>query len=215
MFPNYLITMSFLTFFVSAAPAEAKDGTEVPSATQGCPGAFGDEALRSDNRVVRRERLVLAEQGPHYIDVVDTVGWSPPEAVRFRGLELLDTPTGPGGERVAVVRLDERFGSGCSPGLYRLRIDDSIGTGRRLVAILDGMLLIERDEPSDPERQDLQAPPSGLEFLQTVDEAGTGRPLFKMSWRAPFDMAPSKGGGARGGRPAAPRAPRRKPPKKR
>jgi len=153
---------------VQAADAAAEDSAH---ADPECDRLFGTQEAREDNRQAREGRLVLVEDGPSYIDVVQTGGWSEPTEIAYRGLELRETTTGEDGQPLAVMEVDASLGF-CEPGEYEVEVDDSLGDQGRILAILPGLMVVEHGDR--------------LRYVRS--ETYRGRPAFKVSWRSPFSV---------------------------
>ncbi|NJK90124.1 MAG: hypothetical protein HC923_12555 [Myxococcales bacterium] len=137
-----------------------------------CDRLFGDGDGPLHNAERRATRLVLAEAGPAYIDIVHTgSGWAEPTEIDFRGIELVATTKDDEGDPIAVIAIDERLGF-CEPGEYDARIDDALGPSSRVVAILKDLVLVEHK--------------NSLRWLRRT--GARGKPVFKMSWQSSFSI---------------------------
>lgn len=149
----------------SIAPQQARPASA-------CPELFGSQGVRSDNAEQRRELLDSVRQADYTIDLTYTCDWAAPERIRFEGLKLLDTCQLPDQGRVAVIRVEDELGEqACEPGLYRLRVDDSIGGQASVLAVLRDVVLLERG--------------GELCFLKT---RSAEKPVFRMIWRSPWKL---------------------------
>lgn len=127
-----------LLLFGLSFPATAEEPAPLPSSA--CPALFGDEAARAENRELRKERLVGVRRGEHVVEILHSdSGWRAPEQKRLPGIEVLFV-----GAEGAVVLVKERWAEVCTPGRYWLGVDDALGTEARVLALLDGALLVER-----------------------------------------------------------------------
>lgn len=135
-----------------------------------CDRLFGNEEDREVNEASREQQLILVEDGPSYIDVVQTGGWTEPAEIAFRGLSLKDTVL-EGQQPLAVIEVDEELGF-CEVGEYEVQVDDAVGANGRILAILPGLLLLEY----------------GDELRYVRAQSYRGRPTFKVSWRSPFSV---------------------------
>jgi len=137
-----------------------------------CDRLFGTGEDQEANQALRRRKLVLVEEGPSYIDVVQTGGWDEPEEVAYRGLTLVETVDDPETrEPLAVFAVDETLGF-CEAGEYEVEIDDSLGAEGRILAILPDLVLVAQGDE--------------LRYVRSKDYRG--RPTFKVSWRSPFSI---------------------------
>lgn len=88
-----------------------------------------------DHLRLRRQRGLSFSRGGA-IDLLCSGDWQAPPPTRLCGVTLLDAADG-------VAREMVREGLGCAAGIYAERQDDMIGTGTRVIAVLDELLLIE------------------------------------------------------------------------
>jgi hypothetical protein len=153
---------------------------------------FGDEPTRARNRARRQRLLRLVWPGGGAIDVVHRTDWTTPRPVRLRDLRLvtsLPQATPP----KAILAVD-RESTGCPPGHYELRVDDSV-VGSAVLAILDRLVLVERGKR-----------------LGYVAARGSPPPIWRMTWESPRLILFSRPAAKQ--HPTKPRAtPPRKPPK--
>jgi hypothetical protein len=169
----------FLLLGAPTIPAEGSDndhddGSWVIRAkpAQECPELFGDRREHDENRVSRENSLEEVECLDNFINLVHSTDWTRPRRVSFEGLELVDTSTKETDEPVAVFRLDESVDEiECEPGLYLVRVDDSIGEDARVLAILENVVLIEWE--------------NDLGFLQIE---GTQAPRWRTIWRSSWKL---------------------------
>jgi hypothetical protein len=164
-----LIGFTLLGTAVAAAQPVAPQQARPASA---CPELFGSRGERTDNAEQRRELLDSVRQADYTIDLTHTCDWAAPERIRFEGLKLIDTCQLPDQGRVAVIRVEDDLGEQtCEPGLYRLRVDDSIGDQASVLAVLRDVVLLERG--------------GELCFLKT---RAAEQPVFRMIWRSPWKL---------------------------
>jgi len=167
---------------VAAVEASAETSADTPTETsRGAPASdaadpecdrlFGAEDDQEQNAARRQSRLILVEDGPSYIDVVQTGGWTEPTEIAFRGLTLKDTMPEAEETGVAVFEVEPELGF-CDPGEYEVEVDDSIGDRSRVLAILPGLVVVEHGD--------------GLRYVRS--ETFRGQPTFKVSWRSPFSI---------------------------
>jgi len=134
-----LLALTTLSITTTALAAETE-----PSAigSESCPRLFGDAATRAESRARRHGRLVWVLDDGEDVFVVHSTDWVPPVPIRFAGLTLLDA-----GPTSARIRVDEALSSpGCPAGTYVLEPDASVGPRARVLAVLDGLLLLEVKE---------------------------------------------------------------------
>ena len=151
-------------------PSASNPGAD-PGADPECDRLFGTESDRERNEAERKRRLVLIEDGPSYIDVVQTGGWREPREIAYRGLALKDTVVDEDETDFAVLEVEPTLGF-CDPGEYEVEVDDSIGAEGRVLAILPGIVVVQHGD--------------ALRYLRS--ETYRGRPTFKVSWRSPFSI---------------------------
>ncbi len=138
---------------------------------------FGTDDDRATNASTREYQLRMVRPGTHYIDIVQTGSWGEPTEVSFMGFELLDTSVDSDGEPYATVTIDDALGV-CEPGEYELVVDDDLGPHARVLAVFDGIVLLELH--------------GDLRYLRA--DFVRKRPVFKMSWQSSYSMpAPSSG----------------------
>lgn len=135
-----------------------------------CPQIFGREREHEANQRRRVQTLHGFEPRPFAVDVVYSPPWHDPVPTQLRGVELVETDTDTCGP-MAVLSLDAGvFGSDCG-GRFAVRVDDNIGEALHVLAIADGLVLLEAD--------------GELRYLTTNTDAHT---VFRMYWRAPFRL---------------------------
>ena len=160
---------------ITALPVPADAVAEPsPRPARDCPRVFGGEAAHEVARERRKRTLIWVDSTDEAVIVVHQADWTDARRLRIQGFELVRTlPTGRRGGRAALVRLaPDATPSGCEPGLYILRRDDFVGTQRRVIAVLDGAVLLgDADE---------------LLFLAARD---TGNPELRLVWRSPWRVA--------------------------
>ncbi len=182
-----------------ARAAEDRSG-EVKPAGQ-CPLLFGVQRSHDRNRTARKKHLDSILEGEHAVNLTHTGGWRRPERIRFQGLELMATAATDEAEPRALVEVvDLPAGLRCPPGLYELRVDNSIGGETRVLAILDDSVLLEhRDQ---------------LRFLKV---SRTSSPVWRMIWRSTWTVAGAMpaGGSSPGTVSGSSRSSSRPPPSRR
>jgi hypothetical protein len=145
----------------------------IPESDPECDALFGDAELQATNEQRRMLRLRMVEAGPAYIDIVQNGGWDDPTEIAIRGVELISTGYGDHGEPEALVRVTPALGF-CEPGEYAVQVDDALGEAGRILAILDDLVLLERNET--------------LRYIR--GSSYVGKPIFKLSWQSAFSIAP-------------------------
>lgn len=129
---------------------------------QDCPDIFGDEARQSKNKSHREEVLEDVVDGEYCIDITYNSDWlENPQKLSFGDLCLLDTWIETGFPPFALIEFSPQTHSiDCPPGRYVLTADDAVGEEAQVLAILDGLLLLEyqgklrylkTEDSSDPE----------------------------------------------------------------
>jgi hypothetical protein len=111
-----------------------------------CEALFGDADEREANRRRRAELLERVTTESFAWGIVHRGDWAEPEELRFDALTLVEASGGDDCVPVAVVALgpEERSG-GCEAGRYAIETDDSLGSDARVLAIVDGVVLLERE----------------------------------------------------------------------
>ena len=166
-----------LLVLLSATPAAARaadpqgEGTVRPA--DSCPALFGTEAVEVANRE-RRARLLptVAIDGDEVL-LVHSTDWEESRPLTLAGLKLLETVReGYGATAVGLVRVAATATpSGCSPGVYAVAAGDLLGDFVRVLAVLEGLVLVEYAE--------------GLYFVR---EPETETPIWFMVWRSPWKV---------------------------
>ncbi len=169
------------TFTLCLAWATTCPASEKPLPAAACPQLFGSQDAHHENAEFRDEHLDSVREADYTINLTHCSDWDSPERIRFKGLELIDIRPGSGDDQVALVRVDDSVGSvDCEPGLYRLRVGDSIGKRGNVLAVLDEVVLLARGDE--------------LHYLKTP-HAET--PVFRMIWRAPWKITVLPSGSGR------------------
>ncbi|MBN2496340.1 MAG: hypothetical protein JXR96_17230 [Deltaproteobacteria bacterium] len=142
-----------------------------PLGPHDCPALLGDEQSRQENRAFRTSLLSAVSISDHAIGIVHRGDWDTPRRIRFQGLRLVETRSR-GEEALGVVELSEEgCVPGCARGAYALRADDALGPQGRVLAVLDGVVLLEHD--------------GELRYLLA---AGSPEPVWRMIWRSSWTM---------------------------
>lgn len=138
-----------------------------------CPLLFGTPASIERNKQARTKHLEEVASGEHMINLTHTGPWQKPTIMRLQGVELMATAGVDGDDPSALVEVGELpAGMGCQPGLYELKVDNSIGGQAHILAIVEGAVLLEYN--------------GDLKFIQTR-QAPT--PVFRMIWRSTWTIA--------------------------
>jgi hypothetical protein len=137
-----------------------------------CPELFGDQDDRDENRLTREESLESVKVCKYAINLVHTADWRRPKKVQLEGLELIDICIEEGRTPLAVLRLEEPLEEiECEPGLYIVKVDDSIGADVQVLYILENVLLLEYD--------------GQLGYLVVEGEK---MPMWRLIWRSTWKM---------------------------
>ncbi|MFH1811608.1 MAG: hypothetical protein ABIJ09_22905 [Pseudomonadota bacterium] len=164
-----------------------------------CSAVFGEEHDRGVNRTYRRQVIEGIEVGEYCIDLLHSTDWYQPAPILYRSLSLLETRVDGACPAVALVQLDsDVVDVDCPSGVYALHVDDDLGASARILAILDGVLLIESDDE--------------LRYMKTTD---VERPVWRLTWQSPWRFKVPKNYGKSGGKPPRKKPPPRKKGKKR
>lgn len=142
--PLFLLTLTF-GVLAHAAP-DVPDAPDAPEPERTpvidgdrCPQLFGTPKIQARNKA-RRERALLwaeAEEGG-LIDVTHTTSWKRPRRVIFPGVEVLETHADE-----AIIELGPEQSDHCPPGRYRVHVDDALGRGNRVLAVVGDVMLLE------------------------------------------------------------------------
>ena len=135
-----------------------------------CAPVFGTPAERSANFSQRATQRLAITAGYESIDITYSEGaLSPPRPISLASLQLLQTVSIPGCERVALVLIAEDLArrSGCATGIYAVRRDDKIGIKNAVTAIFSGGLLLSRDQ-----------------VLRVLVPKDAEPPIFRMVWQS-------------------------------
>jgi hypothetical protein len=138
-----------------------------------CPALCGDDAAHAANRERRRTVLRFVDASQYAISVVHSEEWSEPELISFAGLRLLQTDTEHRPRQALIEVGGELEEFGCAEGRYVMKRDDTIGPDTSILAILDGIVLVEH-----------------LGSLRYVHVDDVAVPTFSMGWRSPWPMNP-------------------------
>jgi len=135
----------FLVLWLLPSAALARGAGEVGSrqpllSAQECSALFGSGAVRAGN-AQRRGLLYWVDQESGGVTVAHRSDeWDEPVPIRVRGLRLDAARAG-----LAVVTLAAEGASalGCRQGRYRVGVDDNLTRAVRVLAVLDGVVLLE------------------------------------------------------------------------
>ncbi|MCA9539212.1 MAG: hypothetical protein KC620_10025 [Myxococcales bacterium] len=133
-----------------------------------CPDLFGDVEDRSENRAWRKRMLSWVEQRGPVVEITHSTTWKRPFYLEFAGIELMETGE-QDNKRYAIIRVgaDRPAAIDCEPGDYLVHVDDALGRQGRVLAVLDGSLLIDFD--------------GQLGYLMTAEAEP---PVWQMVWRS-------------------------------
>jgi len=149
-----------------------------------CPLVFGATEHREANRSRRKEALHAVWRSGKDVNVTHTARWKAPVSLGLRSLELVGTePEGADGP-VACVRVSKRLAtSRCPAGVYPVSVDTSLGAATALLAVVDGVALVEH---------------AGRLATLSTDTAPTyiWRVSWRSSWRVARPTQPSRAGGS-------------------
>ncbi len=138
-----------------------------------CPSLFGDEEVHRTNRAARKTKLRYLDVSPDEVLVVHSGDWHEPEALRFRGIDVLKTDLSNVPPR-AIIEIDDAGASThCHDGQYELERDDAIGSHTSVIAILPNAVLVEYE--------------GELRFLRVGE---LDPPDFSLAWSSPWPMNP-------------------------
>ena len=140
-------------------------------AAETCELLQDNATARRANRERRLSLLESASRGTTDFWVVHHADWTMPQPLSLPHLTLVKTVIQPDCTPAAIVSLDV-WGdkSDCLSGQYRLQVDDSVGPESRVLAIFDGVVLLEwRGE---------------LRYLTSSETA----PEWHMVWHAPWTV---------------------------
>lgn len=138
--------------------------------SEACPALFGDESVHEQNRTRRRALLRFIDPSPYAISVAHSAEWDEPEAVSFLGVRLVKTDIS-SPKRRAIVEVSGS--TSCRPGRYVIERDDAIGQKTSVLAILDGLVLVEH-----------------LGSLLYFHSEHVALRPFSMVWSSPWPMNP-------------------------
>ncbi len=151
----------------------AADDRPALKSPEDCPLLFGSPASIERNKKARTAHLEAVAAGEHMINLTHTGPWQKPTIMRLQGVELVATAGVDGDDPSALVEVGELpAGIGCEPGLYELKVDNSIGGQAHILAIVEGAVLLEYS--------------GDLRFIQTREAA---MPMFRMIWRSTWTIA--------------------------
>jgi hypothetical protein len=138
-----------------------------------CREVFGDVHTTRENQSERESRLNFVIDSGTDVVVDHSYSWTAPNEAEFRSLELIETSTDASTAYVSLLASQEDIE--CDDGVYLVSVDDSLGPGGRVLAVLQRSMLIEMD--------------GRLCYL--VPEGETA-PRFRVTWSSPFGVRPSR-----------------------
>jgi hypothetical protein len=151
-----------------------------------CQWFFGNGRSHELNRERRLHLLEAVERSDTDFWVLQRGDWTLPEPATVEYLTVVKTYSPSSAAPMAAVRLDvPGHVSSCKAGWYLIQADDNLGPDTRVLAILDGVVLIEWL--------------GQLRYLSTPDAAP---PEWRMAWEAPFTVAHPETSSSAGSRPS-------------
>jgi hypothetical protein len=139
----FLVVIGVPTLAAAEARSMRAGPAKVPGARAAadCPAFFGGEQARAINVERRRQLYWIDEEAGGVTIAHRSEQWDEPVPLSFAGLRL-----GSASQRGATIELSSALAAslGCRAGHYRVAVDDSLGRRTRVLAILDGALLLER-----------------------------------------------------------------------
>jgi hypothetical protein len=154
-----LVWLAIIGLATASAPRTAAD----------CPPLFGTAAERSANTRHRAQLLKAVVPGEYVIDIVHQGDWTKPQPLRLRNVKLAAAKQA--ATATVSVAADLAEAARCAPGEYVVRTDDKIGRKNVVLAVLDGVLLLERD--------------GALVFLTPP---GAPEPVFRLTWQSSIGL---------------------------
>ncbi len=161
-----------------ARSAGVSDRGEAMLSAAACPSLFGGGAARAAN-AKRRGQLYWIDQESGGVTVAHRSDeWDEPVPFEIRGVQLQSAREGR-----AVVELSAAGAAalGCRAGRYRLGVDDGLTRSVRVLAILDGVVLVEHGRR-----------------LAYVLASGARAPRWFLAWSAPGEVRVDPGAGSIG-----------------
>ncbi len=179
----------------SADPPAVRDA-------RACPRVFGDGARVAANREQRERRLYRTRAVGPTVEIEFRGPWTRPRRFTYGALELVGTERAGDGAARAVLRVTGLERLGCADGLYAVGVDDALGAGAHVLAVLDrDVVLVEAG--------------GRLGYLAAER---TAVPQWRLSWDSDIRFRKPIRFTASGGSPRAappPRAAARRPARKR
>jgi hypothetical protein len=198
----------FLAIFLSPALVLASDDPgkdaypENVQPSLNCPLLFGDAEARRSNRIHRLQTLHSVKIYDNSVVIVHHTDWDMPEPADLAGIEIVEIDLSDASDPVALVSLTGDWDPfDCRPGNYAIHVDDSIGSGVQVIAILPDTLLLEYED--------------SLYFMSGSEAENHD---WRMAWASPWKMIilpDSRSSGTRPGRAKARHTSRSKYRKKR
>lgn len=151
---------------IEEAPALAADPIH-PARV--CARLFGDRADRRWHRELRTAEMVSVESRGRIVEITHGTRWHRPFYLELAGVELVATELDGPGEWSAVLDVEGEAidDVDCPSGLYRIGRDAALGKQARVIAVLDGALLVEFE--------------GNLAYLLTPEAEA---PTWQMVWRS-------------------------------
>lgn len=155
----------FVAILILAAPPEG-------APAQSCPRLFGTASQRAANAKARTKRLHAVRTRDFSIDLLYSGDWTEPQAVSFANVSVLRAQDG---AALVEITADLAMRAGCKERRYTLRADDTLGLELNIIAIVDGIVLLEKG--------------GQLHYTKTRDR---DPPVFALTWRATWRMPHSR-----------------------
>ncbi len=160
-----LLLLATSSFAHVGTGIDEEDPASVVRKARDCPQLFGTERLERRNER-RRERVLLwaEREASGRVDITHSGNWLPPRRLEPSALHLVSVS-----DETAVVRVGRAHADLCEPGLYRIEVDDALGKGNRVLAIVGGVVLVEVGRT-----------------LAYMTPPGVKRPPWRMVWASTF-----------------------------
>jgi hypothetical protein len=146
------------------------DGVRLPDA---CPAIFGDDTVERRNRTRRRALLRdVTALSNGIVEVTHSATWGRPEWIGYDGLEL-ESVEDDACVPFAVFEVETGLpGIECEPGRYAVTVDDGLGRGVRVLAIVEDVVLLDSA--------------GTLGYAASIEHHDDV--AWRMVWRSPFLM---------------------------
>jgi hypothetical protein len=138
---------------------------DLPRPAEECPALFGGNGVRAEN-AKRRGQLYWVDQEAGGVTIAHrSDDWDEPVRFEIRGIQLSSAR---GGSAVVELSPAGAAALGCRPGRYGVGVDQNLTRTARVLAVLDGVVLVERGRR--------------LAYLLA---AGARPPRWLVAWSAP------------------------------